>query len=112
MTTFAYLRVSTLEQNTQKNQMDILKFVNDKKLGNVEFIEEQISGKLNFKDRKLGQLLNQMQKDDILIVPELSRLARSISQILEIIDLTKQKGIILYGNVTIFISLWSSYAKI
>lgn len=97
MTTFAYLRVSTLEQNTQKNQMDILKFVNDKKLGNVEFIEEQISGKLNFKDRKLGQLLNQMQKNDILIVPELSRLARSISQILEIIDLTKQKGIILYS---------------
>ena len=25
--------------------MDVLKFVNDKKLGNVEFVEEQISGK-------------------------------------------------------------------
>ena len=38
-----------------------------------------------------------MQKGDILIVPELSRLARSISQILEIIDITKQKGLILYS---------------
>ena len=38
-----------------------------------------------------------MQKGDILIVPELSRLARSIVQILEIIEITKQKGIILYS---------------
>ena len=71
MTTFAYLRVSTIEQNTEKNKLDILQFANNKKLGNVEFVEEQISGRANFKDRKLGELLNIMKKDDILIVPEL-----------------------------------------
>lgn len=97
MTTFAYLRVSTFEQNTDKNKLDILKFANEKKLGNVEFIEEQISGRSNFKDRKLGKLLNIMKKGDILIVPELSRLARSVSQILEVIDITKQKEIKLYA---------------
>lgn len=31
MSTFAYLRVSTFEQNTDKNKLDILKFANDKK---------------------------------------------------------------------------------
>ena len=97
MAIFAYLRVSTLEQNTEKNKIDILKFANINKLGNVEFIEEQISGKTNFKERKLGQLLEKMSKNDILIVPELSRLARSITQIFEIIDITKQKGIRLYA---------------
>ena len=97
MSTFAYLRVSTFEQNTDKNKLDILKFANDKKLGNVEFVEEQISGRSNFKDRKLGKLLNIMKKGDILIVPELSRLARSVSQILEVIDITKQKEIKLYA---------------
>lgn len=97
MSTFAYLRVSTFEQNTDKNKLDILKFANDKKLGNVEFVEEQISGRSNFKDRKLGKLLNIMKKSDILIVPELSRLARSVSQILEVIDITKQKEIKLYA---------------
>lgn len=97
MSTFAYLRVSTFEQNTDKNKLDILKFSNDKKLGNVEFVEEQISGRSNFKDRKLGKLLNIMKKGDILIVPELSRLARSVSQILEVIDITKQKEIKLYA---------------
>lgn len=97
MTTYSYLRVSTLEQNTEKNKLDVLKFANERKLGNVEFVEEQISGKSNFKKRQLGALLNKMQKDDILIVPELSRIARSITQIFEVIDITKQKGIALYS---------------
>ena len=97
MKTFCYLRVSTLTQDTEKNKTDILKFANSKKLGNVEFVEENITGKKDYKKRKLGSLLNKMQKGDILIVPELSRLARSIVQILEIIEITKQKGIILYS---------------
>lgn len=97
MTTYAYLRVSTLEQNTEKNKLDVLKFANSKKLGNVEFIEEQISGKANFKNRQLGALLEKMKKGDVLIVPELSRITRSITQIFEVIDITKQKGIILYS---------------
>ena len=97
MTAFAYLRVSTLEQNTEKNKMEILKFANDKKLGNVEFVEEQISGKTNFKNRLLGNLLQKMKKGDVLIVPELSRIARSITQIFEVIEITKQKDIILYS---------------
>lgn len=97
MATYAYLRVSTIEQNTEKNKFDVLNFANSKKLGNVEFVEEQISGKSNFKNRQLGVLLDKMQKDDVLIVPELSRIARSVTQIFEVIDITKQKGITLYS---------------
>ena len=97
MTTYAYLRVSSIDQNTEKNKLDVLKFANDKKLGNVEFVEEQISGRSNFKERKLGNLLETMKAGDVLIVPELSRIARSISQIFEVIDITKQKGIRLYA---------------
>ena len=97
MTTYSYLRVSTLEQNTEKNKLDVLKFANQRKLGNVEFVEEQISGKSNFKNRQLGTLLEQIKTGDVLIVPELSRIARSITQIFEVIDITKQKGITLYS---------------
>lgn len=97
MTTFSYLRVSTVDQNTEKNKLEVLKFANEKKLGNVEFVEEQISGKSNFKNRQLGTLLEKMGKGDILIVPELSRIARSITQIFEVIDITKQKGIEFYS---------------
>ena len=97
MATFAYLRVSTLLQDTEKNKLEILKFANAKKLGNVDFIEEQISGRANFKNRQLGSLLEKMKKDDVLIVSELSRIARSITQIFEVIEITKQKDIILYS---------------
>lgn len=97
MATFAYLRVSTLLQDTDKNKLEILKFVNSHKLGNVDFVEEHVSGRKNFNERKIGKLLKRMKAGDVLIVPELSRLARSITQILEIINITKQSGIILYS---------------
>lgn len=97
MATHAFIRVSTLEQDTEKNKIDILQFANRLKLGNVDFIEEQCSGKINYKERKLGALLESMQAGDVLIVPELSRIARSITQILEVIKVTKDKGITLYS---------------
>lgn len=97
MTNYAYLRVSTVLQDTEKNKLEILKFANSHKLGNVEFIEEHITSKKHYKQRLIGQLLENIKQGDVLIVPELSRLARSVSQIFEIIDLSQQKGFILYS---------------
>jgi DNA invertase Pin-like site-specific DNA recombinase len=97
MSTKAFIRVSTLLQDTEKNKIDILQFANRMKLGNVEFIEEHCSGTKNYKERKLGVLLDSMQPGDVLIVPELSRIARSITQILEVIKITKDRGITLYS---------------
>ena len=97
MSTYAFIRVSTLEQDTEKNKIDILQFANRMKLGNVDFTEEQCSGKINYKERKLGALIDNLQSGDVLIVPELSRIARSITQILEVIKVTKDKGITLYS---------------
>lgn len=97
MATKGFIRVSTLDQDTEKNKLDILQFANTHRLGNVEFIEEHCSGRINYKERKLGTLLDSMQAGDVLIVPELSRIARSITQILEVIKVTKDKGITLYS---------------
>ena len=97
MATHAFLRVSTLLQDTEKNKIDILQFANHMKLGNVEFTEEHASGKINYKERKLGALIDRLNAGDVLIVPELSRIARSITQILEVIKVTKDKGVTLYS---------------
>jgi len=97
MATKGFIRVSTLDQDTEKNKIDILQFANTHKLGNVEFVEEHISGKIDYKKRKLGALIESMNSGDVLIVPELSRIARSITQILEVIKVTKDKGITLYS---------------
>jgi hypothetical protein len=41
--TIAYLRVSTIDQDIEKNKADILRLANDKNLGRVHFIEEYLS---------------------------------------------------------------------
>lgn len=93
----AYLRVSTNGQDLDKNKADILSFANDRKFGHVEFVEEKISGKKNWKERKIKQIIDDLGKDDKLIVPELSRLGRSMLEIMEILSVAKEKEICIYA---------------
>ncbi|MEW5821902.1 MAG: recombinase family protein [Cyanobacteriota bacterium] len=97
MATHAYLRVSTAEQDLEKNKAEILKFVNDRKLGNVEFWEEKISGRVDFKERLIADILDKLGRNDNIIVNELSRLGRSTLQILQILDIARTKGINVYA---------------
>ncbi len=97
MKTIGFIRVSTLDQDTEKNKLDMLQFANLHKLGNVEFVEEKVSGTKDYKKRKLGALLDNMNNGDVIIVPELSRIARSTIQILEVIQLTQDRGVTLYS---------------
>ena len=97
VTTIGYLRVSTLEQDVEKNKSDILRLANEKQLFGVRWIEEKISGTKNWKERKLGEVFNTLTKGDAIIVSELSRLGRSTLQILEIMQLAKERGIGVYA---------------
>lgn len=95
--TMAYLRVSTDAQDTEKNKAAILSFANDRKWGHVEFEEETVSGKVSWKQRKVAGILDQLQKDDRLIVPELTRLGRSTLEVLEILKTAKERDIAVYS---------------
>ena len=94
--TYAYLRVSTDEQDTDKNKADILKFANDRDFGRVHFVEEKVSGKKSWKERKIKNIIDELGDGDRLIVPELSRLGRSMLEIMEIMAVAKEKGISVY----------------
>jgi DNA invertase Pin-like site-specific DNA recombinase len=94
--TYAYIRVSTDKQDTENQRYEILKYANEKKLGNVEFIEETVSGRKSWKDRKIGVLISELQKGDILIVTELSRLGRSMLEIMELLSILLRKGVELH----------------
>ena len=60
-------------------------------------MEEKISGRKNWKERELGTLITQKCKSgDTILVPELSRISRSISQTYEIITECQSKGIELH----------------
>jgi DNA invertase Pin-like site-specific DNA recombinase len=94
--TYAYLRVSTFEQDNEKNKADILKFANDRDFGKVHFVEEKVSGIKSWKERKIKNIIDELGNDDRLIVPELSRLGRSMLEIMEIMAVAKEKGIAIY----------------
>lgn len=85
--TFGYLRVSTLHQDLEKNKADILRLANEKDLGQVQFIEEIVSGRVFWKKRKVAEILEQCRMGDDLIISELSRLGRNMLECMEILSI-------------------------
>jgi len=96
MTVYGYIRVSTDKQDTDNQRYEILKYANSKKLGNVELIEETVSGRKSWKDRKIGELLPKLKKGDVLLITELSRLGRSMLEIMELLSILLRKGVELH----------------
>jgi DNA invertase Pin-like site-specific DNA recombinase len=94
--TIAYLRVSTVEQDLEKNKADILHLANEKDFGKVTFVEEKVSGRKSWKERKTRQIIDSLGAGDNIIVPELSRLGRSMLEIMEILSIAKEKEINVY----------------
>lgn len=92
-----YLRVSTFEQGTEKNESDILKFANTHDFGQVEFVSEKVSGTTSWKKRKLFEVVSNLKEGDILIVPELSRLGRSLVNVLEVLNELSNKSVKVYS---------------
>lgn len=94
--TASYLRASTTQQDTEKNKTDVRAFANSHDFGRVEFIEEKVSGRTPWEERKIKTLIDSLNEGDRLIVPELSRLGRSTFEIMEILSVAKKKGIAIY----------------
>ncbi len=95
--TIAYLRVSTADQDLEKNKADILFFANHHDLGQVNFVEEVASGRKPWRERHIANILEQLQAGDVMIVAELSRLGRSMLECMEILALATQKHIRVYS---------------
>src|SRR6266849_4101199 len=97
MATWAYLRVSKAEQDLEKNKLDILKLAHEQHLGQVEFVEEKVSGKVSWRKRQIATLLDSAQPGDSIIVSELSRLGRSMLECIEILTIATEKGLHMYA---------------
>ena len=90
---YGYIRVSTDKQTTENQRFEILKFAHEKKLSIDRWIEETVSSTRKLSDRKLGALLERMHEDDILIVSELSRLGRSLLEVMSILHTLMEKDV-------------------
>ncbi len=88
---YGYIRVSSDKQTVENQRFEINKFCESKGLKIDDWIEETISGTKNYTKRQLGNLLKKVNKDDIIICSELSRLGRNLFMIMEILNICMTK---------------------
>lgn len=87
----AYIRVSTVEQNEQR-QLEAMEPFHIEK-----FFTEKISGK-NMDRPKLRELLEYAREGDTIHIHDFSRLARNTKDLLDIVDTLTEKGVTLVSN--------------
>jgi DNA invertase Pin-like site-specific DNA recombinase len=93
MPTIAYLRVSTGRQDLDQQKLAVLDYAYTHRVTVDAFLETQRSSQRATQKVELLQMIEALQPGDRLIVSELSRLGRSLSQILQIIDRLRQKEV-------------------
>ena len=92
MTTFAYLRVSTDRQDVANQRHGLLEYANTHGLGPLRFVEDTMSGRVTWRERAIGQLLSATATaGDVVLFAEISRMARSTLQVLEMLALGMER---------------------
>ena len=93
MTYFAYLRVSTTQQDLQNQKLGVLDYCNTRGLVPLKILTDEISTQVPWRERQIGKILDDAATGDVIVVAEISRLARSTLQVLEILELAAEKGV-------------------
>ena len=83
MKVIGYLRVSSAKQDVQNQKLEILSYANKEKMTIDDFISIEISSRRTLKERRIEELLDRLESGDTLIVSELSRLGRSLGEIIQ-----------------------------
>lgn len=83
---FAYLRVSTDAQDVANQKSGVVAYCIEQRFVSPAFVEDTASGRKSWRERPLGSLIGRCQSGDVLVVSEVSRLARSTLQVLEIMQ--------------------------
>jgi len=93
MRTIAYLRVSTGGQDLGHQKLAILDYARQHRITVDDVVEVHSSTKRAAQRAQVLALIEALAPGDRLIISELSRLGRSLGQILQIIDALVQKGV-------------------
>lgn len=81
-----YIRISTADQSADGQKSLIARYVVERKMIVDEWIEVEVSSRKSAEKRKITELLDKVSAQDTVIVSELSRLGRSIKEVLQIIE--------------------------
>ena len=89
---YAYLRVSSKTQHLSNQRFEIENFARQEGITIDEWVEEKISSRKPLEKRKLGELLEKLEDGDVLIATEVSRLGRSMLEVMRILETCLNKN--------------------
>ena len=92
MAVIGYIRVSSNKQTVQHQHYEIQQFAEHNNINVDKWVEETITSRKPLNKRKLGQLLDELQYGDILIAAEISRLGRSLLEVMRILETCLNKN--------------------
>lgn len=92
MVVIGYIRVSSNKQTLEHQHFEIEQYAKNQGLKIDTWVEEKISSRKALKNRKLGTLLDNLQENDILISCEISRLGRSMLEVMRILETCLSKN--------------------
>lgn len=89
---YGYVRVSCVKQTIEHQEFEIKEFAVKNGIHIDNWVEETISSRKSLKQRKLGQLLDNLHDGDIIIACEISRLGRSLLEVMGILQICLTKN--------------------
>ena len=93
---YAYLRVSTDKQDAENQKFGILEYATARNIEIDEFVEDVVSGTKDWQKRALGNIIQCAKEGDLLIFAEVSRIARSTLQCLQVLQIAADKKLIVH----------------
>ena len=94
---YGYLRVSSDEQDVNNQKLGVDSFAQAKNFQIDEYIKDEgVSGGKDPSKRKLGPLLEKLQKGDVLICSEISRLGRDLYMVMDILHHCMEVGCVIH----------------
>ena len=94
---YAYIRVSTEMQNYASQEYEIRNYCLEKGIKVDKWVSESISGTVKVEKRTLGKVIRKMDRGDMLICTEISRLGRNMLMIMSILNTCSAKGIYIHS---------------
>ena len=88
-----YIRISTSLQDLKNQKSSINEFARKNNFIVDKFIEVEISSRKNQNERRINEVFSALKENDILIITELSRLGRSLAEILKIVNSLIEKKV-------------------
>ncbi len=92
-----YIRVSGDKQDVENQRYELLNYANSIGLKIDAWVSETISTRMPLERRKLGELLTSLKEEDVLVISEISRLGRSLFEVMEILNGLMKRGVKVYS---------------